>query len=129
MNSKMKKELLNDVFTGFAVAAAFAAVAPGQALAQLNTFVSSAGTNVISPAMQAVAYISYALGAVLVVSGIAGAKKHSDNPSGNPLGPAIGKLGAGAAFLAAPGVVKVMQATGSATATGSASGATLNIGF
>ena len=129
MNTKMKKELLNDVLTGLAVAGAFAAVAPGQAFAQLTQFVTNAGTQVVSPAMTALAYISYGLGAVLTVAGIANAKKHADNPSSNPLNPAIGKLGAGAAFLAAPGVVSVMQKTGSATAAGQGTGSSMTIGF
>lgn len=38
------------------------------------------------------------------VAGIASARRHADNPASNPLGPAIGKLGAGAKFLRAPSV-------------------------
>ena len=42
MNTKMKKELINDVLTGLVVAAAFAAVIPADALAQLSTAAGNA---------------------------------------------------------------------------------------
>ena len=114
-----KQELLNDVLTGLMVAATFAAVAPEAAMAQnLATAVSNTSADVFSPAMNALSYLSYAIGAVLVVAGIAHTKKHADNPGNNPLGPALGKLGAGAAFLAAPTLIATMQGTGTGVFTG-----------
>jgi len=123
MNKMMKKELINDVLTGLLVAAAFAAVVPVDALAQnLAAVGSSAQKNVALPFVQFVSYISYGLGTVMTVAGIANAKKHADNPSSNPLGPALGKLGAGAAFLAAPSVAGMLMNT--ATTTGISGNAT-----
>ncbi|MDR3423519.1 MAG: hypothetical protein P4M13_00360 [Alphaproteobacteria bacterium] len=113
MNTRMKQELLNDVLTGLAVAATFAAVVPCDAFAQLSSAVTGVSSDVMLPAMTVVSYISYGLGTVLTVAGIAGAKKHADNPGSNPLNPALGKLGAGAAFLAAPYVIGMMGSTGS----------------
>jgi len=55
------------------------------------------------------------LGALLTVLGVSGAKKHADAPGQNALGPALGKIGAGAAFLAAPSVVAAVQGTGTST--------------
>ncbi len=112
--NKMKQELINDVMTGVLVAATFAAVIPTEAFAQLTSAVSTTQTNVAAPAMQFLGMLSYALGGVMTIAGIAGAKKHADAPANNPLNPAIGKLGAGAAFLAAPYVVGMIANTGSA---------------
>ena len=106
-----QRELINDVVTGLMVAATFAAIVPGEAFAQLNSSVTAAGQQVFNPAIKLVDYIAYALGTVMVVAGIAGVKKHSDQPSSNPLGPGIGKLGAGAAFLAAPTVIAVLTSS------------------
>jgi hypothetical protein len=122
MNTKMKNELISDVLTGLMVAATFAAVIPVDALAQttgtgtnLASAVTSGTSAVVGPFLRIVTYISYGLGAVLTVAGIAGAKKHSDAPGQNPLGPVLGRLGAGAAFLAAPALVGVIQGTGTGT--------------
>lgn len=122
MNTQMKKELLNDVLTGLLVAATFAAIVPHDALADLSSATANAKTSIATPVLTAVSYISYCLGTVMSVSGIAGAKKHADNASSNPLAPALGKLGAGAAFLAAPSVIAMAQSTGTSTlGSGSAS--------
>jgi hypothetical protein len=115
MKNLMKRELVNDIVTGLLVAATFAAVVPADAFAQLSAQATTVNTNVLNPAMQVLTYISYGLGGVMTVAGIAGAKKHADNPSSNPLGPAIGKLGAGAAFLAAPFAIAMIQKTGNNT--------------
>ncbi len=125
----MKKELINDVLTGLLVSAAFSAVAPaGVMAANLADVATTASSSVGAPFVTIVSYISYGLGTVMTVAGIAGAKKHADNPSANPLNPALGKLGAGAAFLAAPSVVKTLQDTGSETLGGPGATAT-TIGF
>jgi len=124
----MKSELFNEVLTGLLVAATFAAVAPTAALADLSSATQSADTTLVTPALHAVGLISYALGAVIVVAGISNAKKHADNPSSNPLGPAIGKLGAGAAFLAAPTMIGMLQQTGQNT-TASGTSSFQQIGF
>jgi hypothetical protein len=128
MKSLMKSELFNEVLTGLLVAATFAAVAPTAALADLSSATQSADTTLVTPALHAVGLISYALGAVMVVAGISNAKKHADNPSSNPLGPAIGKLGAGAAFLAAPTMIGMLQQTGQNT-TASGTSSFQQIGF
>lgn len=114
MNTRTK-ELLNDVLTGLAVAGTFAAVMPAESMAQLSTAVTNAQAEVAAPFVQIVSYISYGMGAVFTIAGIAGAKKHADNPQTNPLNPALGKLGAGAAFLAAPVIVGMLQTTGNTT--------------
>jgi hypothetical protein len=118
MKNLMKTQLINDILTGLMVAATFGAIAPTGAWAQLSSAVPAAQASVLQPAMQALTYISYGLGSVMVIAGIANAKKHADQPSSNPLGPAIGKLGAGAAFLAAPTVVGMLQQTGQNTTGG-----------
>lgn len=122
----MKSELINDILMGLLVSAAFAAVCPDGALA--DTLVTVAGnteTQVGEPFNQIVSYISYGLGTVLTVAGIAGAKKHADNPTATPLNPALGKLGAGAALLAAPSVIGMLQTTGSATLGAESTGASV----
>jgi hypothetical protein len=115
MGTKMKKELLNDVLTGLMVAATFAAVSPGAALADLAAAVTQAETTIGNPFLTIVSYISYGLGTVMTVAGIAQAKKHADAPGNNPLGLALGRLGAGAAFLAAPSLVGMISKTGEGT--------------
>ncbi len=115
MTTKMKKELINDVATGLAVAAVFAGIVPHDALAQLNTAVTQAQTSIAGPFLTIVSYIAYGLGTVMTVAGVAQAKKHADNPGSTPLGPALGRLGAGAAFLAAPTLVDMIGATGQTT--------------
>ncbi|MDD3029198.1 MAG: hypothetical protein PHS57_02815 [Alphaproteobacteria bacterium] len=120
MNATMKKELINDVLTGLVVAATFAAVVPADALAQLNASVGKAEESIVKPFITIVSYISYGIGTVLTVAGIAQAKKHADQPSSVPLGNVLGRLGAGAAFLAAPSLVGMIEATGGNTLTGTA---------
>ena len=120
MNARMKKELLNDVLTGLVVAAVFAAVVPGEALAQLSTAVDNAKSGVASPFVTVVSYVAYGLGVVMTVAGISNCKKHADAPAQNPLGPALGRLGAGAAFLAAPSLAGMLTSTGSDVFSGTA---------
>ena len=121
MKISMKQELINDVLTGLLVAATFAAVLPTEALADLSAATNASTSTIAGPAMKVVSIISYCLGAVLTVHGISGAKQHADNPASKPLGPAVGKLGAGAAFLAAPYVIGMIQETGTNTLGGSSS--------
>ncbi len=129
MNTQTKKQLINDVLTGLLVSATFAAVVPFEALADsLSAAATASKTEVGGPFVEVVSYISYGLGTVMTIAGIAGAKKHSDNPAGNPLTPALGKLGAGAAFLAAPSLVTMLQTTGSDT-LGSTEASAATIGF
>ena len=115
------RELINDILTGLLVAATFAVGMPAEALADLAATTQNTESTVVKPALQAISLVSYGLGATMVVAGIAGAKKHADNPGSNPLGPALGKLGAGAAFLTAPTVIGMLQKTGQNTATDTAS--------
>ena len=118
MKNLMKRELIGDVLNGILLAATFAAALPVDALADLAAATNSADSSIVKPALHVVGLISYGLGTVMVVTGIAAAKKHADAPSNNPLGPAVGRLGAGAAFLAAPAVIKMIQDTGTATTSG-----------
>jgi hypothetical protein len=113
MNTKMKKELINDVLTGLMVAATFSAIVPGDVLAaNLAAVGTSAQASIMAPFVKFVGYIAYALGTILTVAGIAGAKKHADNPAQNPLAPVLGRLGAGAAFLSAPTIANMLVGTG-----------------
>ena len=122
-----KRELLNEVVSGLMVAAAFAVVVPADALAQnLAAVGTSASAQIMVPFVEFTSYIAYGLGTVMTVAGIANCKKHADNPSSNPLAPALGKLGAGAAFLAAPTVAGMLAGTSSATSiSGTATFATI----
>ncbi len=112
MNTKMKQELISDVLTGLVVAATFGAVMPVEAFAQLSTATGQFQTQVGVPFTTVVSMICYGIGAVLTVAGIAGAKKHADAPAQNALGPVLGRLGAGAAFLAAPTLIGMVSQTG-----------------
>ena len=115
--TKAKQQLINDVLTGLLVAATFAVAAPVDVLAQnLAAVGSGASTNIMKPIVEFASYAAYGLGTVSMVAGIAAAKKHSETPQSNPLGPALGKLGAGAAFLVAPQVAGMLA--GTATSTG-----------
>ncbi|MDD3371702.1 MAG: hypothetical protein PHE27_07770 [Alphaproteobacteria bacterium] len=115
MNARTKKIIIGDVLTGLLVAATFAAIVPGSALADLQNAVQNAEGEVGNPFLTIVGYISYGIGTVMTVAGIAQAKKHADAPGNNPLGPALGRLGAGAAFLAAPALVGMISKTGADT--------------
>ena len=120
MNTNMKQQLTNDILTGLLIAATFAAVIPVDAFAQtdLNTLATNTQTGVGKPAVFILSLIAYVVGAVLVIAGIAGAKKHADNPGSNPLGPPIGKMLAGAALLVGPYMIGVLSQTGSETTGG-----------
>jgi len=120
MKNNIKRELLNDVLAGLLVAATLALVSPTAAFAQLLGAVSKSGSQVLNPALGAVSFVSYGIGAVMVVAGIAHAKKHTDNTASTSLTPAIGKLLAGGAFLAAPTMVGILASTGSAVNSGAA---------
>ena len=118
MTSKMKRQLFNDVVTGLAVAALFAMVAPGTAFAQgstLNEAVKAAQNTIAVPFATTVSYISYIMGSVMMVAGISGLKKHAEDPGQNPLNKPLGKVGAGAAFLAAPYVAGMLLETSKET--------------
>ena len=107
-----KQVLISEVLTGLLVAAAFAAVIPGDAVAQNLAAVGTVtSTSIMTPFVQFTSYIAYGVGTVFTVAGIAGCKKHSDSPTNNPLAPALGRLGAGAAFLAAPTVAGMLAGT------------------
>ena len=121
MKNTLKNELLGEVLTGLMVAAAFALVVPGEAVAQnLAAAVTTSQTSLGLPFVQIVSWISYGLGPVMTVAGIAGAKKHADAPGQNPIGPVLGRIGTGAAFLTAPTLVGMMQSTGATTTGGTA---------
>lgn len=69
-------------------------------------------------------------GPYLPVVGIARAKRHQDNPASNPLGPKLGQLGAGAAFLADPLLLQRLKDDGGATvATNMGCSSASSIGF
>jgi hypothetical protein len=73
--------------------------------------VDNSSATVFNPFIRIVDFISYAIGTVLVVSGILGAKKHAERPTDEPLGKAIGKLAAGGAFLILPSIAGMLQDT------------------
>ena len=82
MTSKMKKQLVNDVVTGLAIAALFAMASPDAAYAtNLNDAVRDAQNTIADPFAKTVSYISYVMGAVMMIAGIAGVKKHADQPA------------------------------------------------
>jgi hypothetical protein len=118
--TKAKRELINETITGLLLASLVGTMIPGDAFAQLTAVEGNSQTQIAAPALIFLNTISYVLGAVMVVAGIANAKKHADQPASNPLGPAIGKLGAGAAFLSAPTVIGALAASGTATGTSQA---------
>lgn len=127
-----KQKLMNDLMQGLLMAAVVATAVPmvhSVVAADLKDAVTNSGTQVFANVMQLVSYGAYAVGAVLGISGIMGFKKHTDNPSSNPLGPALGKLGAGAVLLASPGLIAIMQGTGSDVVNGSTGAATFTGGF
>ena len=104
--------LMNEVLTGLLVAAVLASVIPGDVLAQNLAAVGTvASESIMKPFVQFTSYIAYGVGSVMTVAGIAGCKKHSDNATSNPLAPALGRLGAGAAFLSAPTVAGMLAGT------------------
>lgn len=107
-----KQKLFNEILTGLAVAGFFTALMPDNAIAQnLAAVGRSASTQIMVPFVQLTSYIAYSLGGVMTIAGIAGCKKHADNASSNPLAPALGRLGAGAAFLSAPAVAGMLSGT------------------
>ena len=107
-----KQQLIDEVLTGLLVAATFSAMIPGIASAQNLAAVGVAAQwSIMAPFVQITSYIAYGLGTVMTVAGIAGCKKHADNPTSNPLAPALGRLGAGAAFLSAPVVAGMLSGT------------------
>lgn len=126
MTTKMKKILIGDVLTGLMVAAAFAAVVPGEALADLAAAVGRVNTEVGTPFETIVGYLCYGIGSVLTVAGIAQAKKHAEAPGSVTLGHVLGRLGVGAALLAAPTLVGTMQTTGTGLFTDASAAAAVN---
>ena len=130
MKNSVRNRLIADIVEGLVVALIFTVAIPWGAVAQegLSQAVGNAGGNIVAPFLKIISYVSYGMGAVMTISGIAGAKKHADNPTQNPLGPVLGRLGAGAAFLAAPSVVGMLQGTGAAV-TGGSTSTVKTIGF
>ena len=129
MKSLMKSQLIEDVLTGLLVAATFSLGMPTHSFAQdLQTMGTNASSAIMAPIVEFASYAAYGLGTVSMVAGIAAAKKHSETPQNNPLGPALGKMGAGAAFLVAPSVAGMLAGTASATGVGSTSATFTTIG-
>jgi len=115
MISKKNKLLFADVMTGLVLASFFAMIAPEAFAQQGKDFeqaVNDAKGGVGIPFTTLVSYISYGLGIVMMVSGITSIKKHSQDPSQEPLNRGLGKVGAGSAFLAAPFVANMLLSTG-----------------
>jgi len=110
----MKRELIDDVLTGLVVAAVLSAVILADAIAQnLADVGTGAQQGIMKPFVHFVSYVSYTLGTIMTVAGIAKAKAHADNPGNAPLAQALGRLGAGAAFLAAPMLASTLVGTAS----------------
>lgn len=115
MKNIMKEKLTNDVITGLLVAATFAIVSPCDAFSALTDVAGNTGSQVLTPIVKILSYISYGLGTVFTVKGISDVKKHTENPTQGNLGKGLGALGAGGAFLVAPAAVQMLQSTGAAT--------------
>lgn len=112
MQHALKQQLFKETLTGLLVAAIFATIIPGAAFAQnLAAVGTAAQTSILKPFVELISYISYSMGTVMTVAGIAGCKKHADNPGSNPLAPALGRLSAGSAFLSAPTVAGMLAGT------------------
>jgi hypothetical protein len=100
----MKKErVYNSFMQGLLVAAVAAAAlpAPNVAFAQLSSSVGIIQTG-LTNIPNIVASLFYIGGAALIGSGLLKAKAHAQDPSSNPLGHSLGRIGAGAGLIALP---------------------------
>ena len=103
----MKKQLTNDLLQGLLMAAVIATAmpVPDIVLAQTSDIGGSVAhiqTAELSPFTYLIAGIFYLVGALFVGAGLMALKRHGENPTQDPLGKALAKLGAGAGLIAVP---------------------------
>ena len=119
----MKKQVLTNAWMQGLLMAAVVAVAlpmPDIALADLATTATNAQTNVFNPALKILSYASYTVGGFMGIGGVMKLKAHTENPTNAPMAHGLGRLGAGAAFLALPSVMGLLNSTSSSTLDGTA---------
>jgi hypothetical protein len=101
-----KGRLINDLLQGLLMAAVVAVALPMPELAFAQTSVgTSAGTITttdLGPVTTLVAGLFYIGGGVLMGAGALKLKAHAEQPTQNPIGHGLGRLGAGAALMAIP---------------------------
>jgi hypothetical protein len=105
---KTMKTTTNNVFEALMVAATIAAAftAPELALAQAPGADLAGSVDVVHGGLldvpNIIAGIFYIGGAILIGMGLVRLMKHAENPAQAPLGPALGRIGAGIGALALP---------------------------
>src|SRR5262245_27795970 len=121
----MKVDLKNITHYALVVGIAFTALSPSLAqaatAANIGTGVSAASTNLTqtmanlqaqtSSVPNVISWFCYIVGVSFAAFGIFKLKQHADNAAQNKLGPALGVLTTGAAFLALPGLANAIAGT------------------
>lgn len=89
-----------------------------EALAQLSSTVETSQSNVFNPILKLLSFACYIIGAVLAVAGILKFKQYSENAQTHPLSHGFARVGAGAALLALPFLMGVLNQTARTTLNG-----------
>ena len=101
--------------------AALSALASAPVLAgtgRIENLVDVTAKESLPSLMTGISAVSYGAGALFAITGAKGAYNHVQNPTGEKLGPQVGKLVLGAALFAAPTVMDAISGgTGANTAT------------
>jgi len=108
----------NSKMTKYALAAAMVAVAMAPEMAHAantldQTFTQLGTQTAAAPKM--ITWFGYIVGSAFVAFGVFKLKAHADNASQNKLGPALGLLFTGAAFLSLPSVANMLDRTNNIT--------------
>jgi hypothetical protein len=132
----MSTKLTNTVFQGLMMAAVVAAALPMPELALAQTATQGLANSVttvhtgISSIPNIVAGLFYIGGSAMVGAGALQLKAHAENPTQNPLGKGLGRIGAGAALIALPAFGQWLNNTlaiGATTATAQSLGNLQNL--
>ncbi len=118
----MKKANLTNLWVqGLLMAAVIAAAAPisGDAFAQLSSSVTASRDSVFTPVLQLLSFACYVIGGVLVIGGVMKFKHHAENPTQGSMSHGFARTGAGAALLAMPSLMHVLNSTANNTLQGS----------
>jgi len=122
----MKVDLKNITHYALVAGIAFTALSPSLAQAaatagQIGTGSSAASANLTqtmanlqsqtSSVPNVISWFCYIVGVSFAAFGIFKLKQHADNAAQNKLGPALGVLATGAAFLALPGLANAIAGT------------------
>lgn len=91
-----------------------------EALAQLDPTVEATRSNVFGPILKLLSFACYVIGGVLAVAGILKFKQYSENAQTHPLSHGFARIGAGAALLALPFLMGVLNQTARTTLNGTA---------